>query len=615
MSTQFQLRRGTTAEHASFTGATGEITCDTTKYTAVIHDGLTAGGYPLQKEITAGSGLFFVSNQLNVSGNLITGNSGGAPTTGKYLVLQLSNELSDERLFTPGTGLVGSDAGANGNYTLDFNTGILTGYLLRGLAATTYAPIGSRYLVVTSDPTLTADRVITMGTGLQANDAGANGAYTINFNTGILDDRVRTGNLLNHFTGGTGIGVRLSGASLLVFDYTGTSSAGAPTEAQYLVLGTHPSLSHERVFTAGTGLVGSDAGAGSNYTLNFDTGILTGYLLTGAASSLYAPISSSYIVLSNDSSLTNERAISLNSGLFATDGGANGAYTIGFNTGFITGNITSGNLLSYLIGGTGIAVKQTGTSVVFDYTGSAGGAPSDAEYLTISLNAGLSNERSIAFTSGITATDGGANSVYTIGFDTGFITGNITTGNFANQIISSTGITISSGSNGIVTIGTNSIPSYASPISIQGLAANATASATAIIMLQAQTNTNYRNYLNSGEVLVITNAYMRVPMGTGASNTYNVSGGIRTYATQNASTIGSDLYFLSVTGFGTNYVSNSTGGSYYNPILLLTGGSSPNTNGGWNLLLRNNSTAVRPLSNSGTVYAINGYIVPSGRYP
>lgn len=48
MSTQRQRRRGTAAEHASFTGAAGEITYDTTNNRAVGHDGATAGGYPHQ---------------------------------------------------------------------------------------------------------------------------------------------------------------------------------------------------------------------------------------------------------------------------------------------------------------------------------------------------------------------------------------------------------------------------------------------------------------------------------------------------------------------------------------------------------------------------------------
>ena len=53
MSTQIQRRRGTTGEHSTFTGAAGEITIDSTKNTVVVHDGTTAGGFPLAKEANA----------------------------------------------------------------------------------------------------------------------------------------------------------------------------------------------------------------------------------------------------------------------------------------------------------------------------------------------------------------------------------------------------------------------------------------------------------------------------------------------------------------------------------------------------------------------------------
>jgi hypothetical protein len=50
MATQVQWRGGTTAEHATFTGAAREVTVDTQKQTLVVHDGSTAGGAPLQKQ-------------------------------------------------------------------------------------------------------------------------------------------------------------------------------------------------------------------------------------------------------------------------------------------------------------------------------------------------------------------------------------------------------------------------------------------------------------------------------------------------------------------------------------------------------------------------------------
>ena len=42
-----QLRRGTSAEHSSFTGAAGEVTVNTTRNSIHVHDGSTAGGTEL----------------------------------------------------------------------------------------------------------------------------------------------------------------------------------------------------------------------------------------------------------------------------------------------------------------------------------------------------------------------------------------------------------------------------------------------------------------------------------------------------------------------------------------------------------------------------------------
>ena len=50
MATELKLRRGTTSDHTSFTGANGEVTIDTDKNTVVVHDGTTTGGFPLARE-------------------------------------------------------------------------------------------------------------------------------------------------------------------------------------------------------------------------------------------------------------------------------------------------------------------------------------------------------------------------------------------------------------------------------------------------------------------------------------------------------------------------------------------------------------------------------------
>lgn len=55
MATELRLRRGTTAEHATFTGALAEVTVDTTKKALVVHDGSTPGGFPVGDTVTPGT--------------------------------------------------------------------------------------------------------------------------------------------------------------------------------------------------------------------------------------------------------------------------------------------------------------------------------------------------------------------------------------------------------------------------------------------------------------------------------------------------------------------------------------------------------------------------------
>lgn len=70
MATQIQFRRGTAAQHASFTGAVGELTVNTTNKSAHIHDGTTSGGFELAR-----INLSNVSNSsvLSIEGITLTG--------------------------------------------------------------------------------------------------------------------------------------------------------------------------------------------------------------------------------------------------------------------------------------------------------------------------------------------------------------------------------------------------------------------------------------------------------------------------------------------------------------------------------------------------------------
>jgi hypothetical protein len=114
MATQLQLRKGTTVEHSSFTGANAEITVDTTKKTVVVHDGSTVGGVPLVKEsslaavATAGTFASLTSKPTTLSGYGITDaqsalgytpeNSANKNTANGYAGLDSSGKVASAQL-------------------------------------------------------------------------------------------------------------------------------------------------------------------------------------------------------------------------------------------------------------------------------------------------------------------------------------------------------------------------------------------------------------------------------------------------------------------------------------------------------------------------------------
>lgn len=93
--TAFQLRRGTTAAHAAFTGAAGEVTVDTDKKTAVVHDGATAGGIALARatgETFTGTITMSASQFRGAKANNITAASSVdlGTAAGNYVVVELT---------------------------------------------------------------------------------------------------------------------------------------------------------------------------------------------------------------------------------------------------------------------------------------------------------------------------------------------------------------------------------------------------------------------------------------------------------------------------------------------------------------------------------------------
>lgn len=144
MATRVRLRRGTTAQHASFTGVEGEVTVDTDKKTAVVHDGSTAGGHDLlradarrgwiRSEHFVNNGTWTKNNKPDLKrievhayggggggSNDTDGGSGGGSGGYGYRVIEVSDISTQNVAVTIGQGGSGGanagTAGSAGNAT------------------------------------------------------------------------------------------------------------------------------------------------------------------------------------------------------------------------------------------------------------------------------------------------------------------------------------------------------------------------------------------------------------------------------------------------------------------------------------------------------------------
>lgn len=144
-----------------------------------------------------------------------------------------------------------------------------------------------------------------------------------------------------------------------------------------------------------------------------------------------APTDATYLTLSNNVSLTNERRLTTSgSNLTLTDNGANSTVAL--------------NLTAILGGGAGTFTYST---ITVDQYGrvtaaSSGAAPpgATAEYITVSNDGSLANERALAVGSGLRLTDGGANSNITVGINNNILA-TVSGTNFSGPVIATGGLT------------------------------------------------------------------------------------------------------------------------------------------------------------------------------
>ena len=167
MTTAVQHRRGTTAEHAAFTGLEGEVTIDTTKDTAVIHDGTLAGGYPLAKENLANvttSGLSSIDGASTASDDKFFIFDQSATSLKTITRAELNNAIEQDALanvaITGGTingTAIGGTTPAAGAFTTLSASGAAT---LSGLTASTALALDGSKNIVSVTNTGTGSNVL-----------------------------------------------------------------------------------------------------------------------------------------------------------------------------------------------------------------------------------------------------------------------------------------------------------------------------------------------------------------------------------------------------------------------------------------------------------------------
>ena len=114
MAKLLKLRRGTTSQHNTFTGAEGEVTIDTTKDTAVVHDGSTAGGTPLAKEDMSNVSSASIAGRLGADSIATTKIAGGAlPTDVTVADANISGNLTIESADIVDGTIVNADVNAS----------------------------------------------------------------------------------------------------------------------------------------------------------------------------------------------------------------------------------------------------------------------------------------------------------------------------------------------------------------------------------------------------------------------------------------------------------------------------------------------------------------------
>jgi hypothetical protein len=231
MADQLQLRGGTTAQTATFTGALREVTVDTDKDTLVVHDNALAGGYPLLRQDLSNLPAGTIDNaDINASAAIVDTKLATIATAGK-----VSNSATTATDANTASAIVARDA--SGNFTAGTITAALTG------AASSN--------VLKAGDTMTGALVVPL-----ASAATPSITFTGDLNTGIYSP------------GADQVAISTGGTGRLFIDSSGRLLVGTSTARDKLFNGTTstniPQFQSER---AGGGLVNRLLVTGNNGTV------------------------------------------------------------------------------------------------------------------------------------------------------------------------------------------------------------------------------------------------------------------------------------------------------------------------------------------------------------
>ena len=370
MSTQVQIRRGNTAQTATFTGVVAELTVDTDKKVVVVHDGTTAGGNPLIRANTSiTTGQILTSNGSHL---LALSNTGTAGVYGNASFIPV--------VTTDAYGRISSVT----NTAIAISSGVVTGVMTfaqGGANATTYTTGG----LLTSNGTAFVSVANTGTAGTYANaayipvittDAYGRVSAVTNTLVQIAASQVTSGVLpfaqggSNNTTYTTGAILTSNGTSFVALANTGT--AGTYANASYVPVittddyGRVSSVTNTAIAITSTAVTGvmTFAQGGANATSYTTGGLLTSngtafvsVANTGTAgtyaNAAYVPVITTDAygrVSAVTNTLVQISASQITSGVLPfAQGGAN-------NTTYTTGAILTSNGTAF------VALSNTGTA-------------------------------------------------------------------------------------------------------------------------------------------------------------------------------------------------------------------------------------------------------------